>query len=112
MFNTPPNNKTNVDLITDFTSGKDHLQLSKAIFAGLKTGAGVGYGTENGTVLKASEFVSSKTADQDTTATSHLIYNSTSGALYYDADGSAVEVAILGATTHPALAASDILIIA
>ena len=112
VFNTPPNNKTNVDLITDFTSGKDHLQLSKAIFAGLKTEAGVGYGIENGTVLKASEFVSSKTAVQGTTATSHLIYNSTSGALYYDADGSAVEVAILGATTHPALAASDILIIA
>ena len=34
VFNAKPNNTTNVDLITDFTSGKDHLQLSKTIFAG------------------------------------------------------------------------------
>ena len=112
VFNTQPNNKTNLDLITDFVSGKDHLQLSKAIFAGLNTAAGAG----NDTVLNATEFVSSKTATQGTTATSHLIYNNTSGVLNYDADangrGAAVEVAILGTTTHPALVAADILIIA
>ena len=111
VFNTQIN-KNNVDLITDFVSGKDHLQLSKAIFAGLNTDVGTG----NGTVLKASEFVSSKTATQGTTTSSHLIYNSTTGALYYDADGNgkgaAVEVAILGTTLHPALVASDILVIA
>ena len=111
VFNTKPS-ASNVDVITDFVSGKDHLQLSKAIFAGLTTAAGAG----NGAVLKASEFVSSPTATHGITATSHLIYNSTSGALYYDADGSgkgaAVEVAILGTTGHPALTAADILIIA
>ena len=111
VFNTQPNNKSNVDLITDFASGKDHLQLSKAIFAGLNTVAGTG----NGTVLKVSEFVSSPTATHGTVTTSHLIYNSTSGVLYYDADGNgkgaAVEVAILGTSTHPALALTDILII-
>ena len=110
VFKTQPNNNTNVDLITDFASGVDHLQFSKAIFAGLHSVAG------NGTTLKASEFVSSPTATHGTTANSHLIYNTTSGVLYYDADGNAagaaVKVAILGATTHPALAASDILIIA
>ena len=108
MFNTKPNNKNNVDLITDFASGKDHLQLSKAIFAGLHSGAGTG------TVIKASEFVSSPTATQGTTVNSHLIYNSTSGVLYYDADGNAagtaVKVAILG--THPDLLTSDISIVA
>ncbi len=112
VFNTQPNNKTNVDLMTDFVSGKDHLQLSKAIFAGLNTAAGTG----NGSSLNTTEFVSSKTVIQGTTATSHLIYNSTSGILYYDADanskGAAVELAILGTTTHPALVAADILIIA
>ena len=112
VFNTHSNDKNNVDFITDFTAGKDHLQLSKTIFAGLNTGAGIG----RGAILKASEFVSSPTATHGTTPDSHLIYNSTSGVLYYDADGSeagpAVEVAILGTTTHPALVASDILVIA
>ena len=111
VFNTKPS-ASNVDVITDFVSGKDHLQLSKAIFAGLTTAAGAG----NGAVLKASEFVSSPTATHGISTSSHLIYNSTSGALYYDADGSgkgaAVEVAILGTTGHPALTAADILIIA
>ncbi len=112
VFNTLPNNKTNVDLITDFVSGKDHLQFSKAIFTGITTAAGTGLGT----TLTAKEFVSSTTATSGTTATSHLIYNTATGGLYYDADGNAkgaaVEVAILGTTTHPALVAADILIIA
>ena len=116
IFNTNSNNKSynnyyNVDLITDFVSGKDHLQFSKAFFTGLITEAGNG----NGTKLMASEFVSSPLATRGTTASTHLIYNNLSGALYYDADGNgsgiAIKVAILGTTTHPALAASDILII-
>ena len=108
VFNTKPNIKSNVDLITDFASGKDHLEFSKVAFSALHAVAGVGSG------LKASEFVSSPTATQGTTANSHLIYNSTSGALYYDENGSgagaAVKVAILGTSTHPALTAADILI--
>ena len=109
-FNTTPNTLTNIDKITDFVSGTDKLQFSKTIFAGITTAAGTGLGT----TLTAKEFVSSTTATSGTTTTSHLIYNSTTGGLYYDADGSAkgaaVEVAIIG--THPTLAASDILIIA
>ena len=112
VFNTKPNNTTNVDLITDFTSGKDHLQLGKSIFTGIFTVAGTG----DGRTLAGTEFVSSKTATHGTTANSHLIYNTATGALYYDADGNAkgaaIEVAILGTTTHPVLTASDILIIA
>ncbi len=39
---------------------------------------------------------------------SHILYNRTTGALYYDADGtgtasSAVQLAIIGTTTHAAL---------
>ena len=111
-FNTTPNTLTNIDKITDFVSGTDKLQLSKAIFAGITTAAGTGLGT----TLTAKEFVSSTTATSGTTATSHLIYNTATGGLFYDADGSAkgaaIEVAILGITTHPALVAADILIIA
>ena len=112
VFNTKPS-AGNVDVITDFVSGKDHLQLSKAIFTGLITAAGTG----NGAVLKALEFVSSPTATHAISTSSHLIYNSTSGALYYEADGNGMGVAvtmiaILGTSTHPVLTAADILVIA
>ena len=111
VFNTKLNSVSNIDLITDFTPGKDHLQISKAIFAGINTKAVTGIGA----ALKVAEFISSPDATHGITANSHLIYNSTSGALYYDADGNgkgaAVEVTVLGTATHPALAATDILII-
>ena len=112
LFNTVANTTTNKDTITDFVAGTDKLQFSKAIFGGITTSGGAGVGT----ALAANEFVSSTTATAGTTATSHLIYNSTSGVLYYDADGSgagaAVQVALIGTTTHPALTAADILIVA
>ena len=112
VFNTAPNTTTNLDTITDFVSGTDKLQFSKAIFAGITTAVGTGAGT----TLTATEFVTSATAVSGTTATSHLVYNTATGGLYYDADGNgvgaAVEVAIIGTTTHPALVAADILIIA
>jgi hypothetical protein len=42
-------------------------------------------------------------------------YNKSNGELFYDVDGSgvktAVEIAILGAKTHPDLSASDFLIV-
>ena len=44
----------------------------------------------------------------------HLLYNSSTGALYYDADGSAggaVQVAVLGISTHPNVLSTDFLII-
>ena len=48
-------------------------------------------------------------------ATDRLIYNTTTGALYYDADGTgvtaAVQVALLGSTTHPTLAYDDFMVI-
>ena len=111
-FNTVPNKITNLDAITDFVSGTDKLQFSKAVFAKITTVAGAGLGA----TLTATEFVSSKIATSSATATAHFIYNSTSGGLYYDADGNgkgaAVDIAILGTVTHPALTAADILIVA
>ena len=44
-------------------------------------------------------------------ATDRILYDTTTGALYYDADGTAgepaIHFAVLGITTHPALAAAD-----
>ena len=48
-----------------------------------------------------------------TTASQHLIYNSGTGALFYDADGlgGAAQVQIAALTLHPVLAAGDIILL-
>jgi Ca2+-binding RTX toxin-like protein len=104
LFNTAANASTNKDMITDFVSGTDKLQFSKSIF---KLGA-VGN-------LTAAEFKSGNfTGGQD--ATDRIVYNTSTGALYYDADGNgvagAVQIALIGTATHPSLAYTDIQIIA
>jgi Ca2+-binding RTX toxin-like protein len=44
----------------------------------------------------------------------HLLYNSSTGALFYDPDGAggqlATQVALIGVATHPTLVATDILV--
>ena len=103
VFNFAPNATTNKDTIIDFEPGTDELQFSKAIF------------TKLGSVgeLTAAEFWSG-TAARDTS--DRIIYNESTGALYYDADGTgaiaAVQVAIIGTATHPVLQNTDIHIIA
>jgi Ca2+-binding RTX toxin-like protein len=101
IFNTATAN--NVDTIVDFTTGSDKIQLSKSIF----TDAG-----EIGN-LSTDAFWSAATAHD---ASDRVIYNSTTGALYYDADGNgsgaAVQIAILGVQTHPTVAYSDFTVIA
>jgi hypothetical protein len=48
-------------------------------------------------------------------ANDYLIYNKTTGGLYYDDDGNgteavAVKIAVIGTITHPALTAADFMI--
>ena len=98
-----------VDTITDFSSAQlDRIELSKAVFAGLAGAAG--------TTLTESAFFSSATATGANDTSDRVIYNTTTGALYYDADGSggtaAVQIALIGTTTHAALVFGDFLIIA
>ncbi|MFM9936758.1 MAG: calcium-binding protein [Novosphingobium sp.] len=98
-----------VDTITDFSHAQgDHIVLSKGGFTGL-TGAA-------GTVLAADAFFASANATAAQDASDRLIYNTTTGALWYDADGTgsaaAVQIALIGTATHPALVAGDFLIIA
>ena len=107
VFNTAPNASSNKDSVTDFVSGVDRLQFSKAVFAGLGTIVGN---------LSAAQFWSAAGAGSAHDSTDRIIYNTVSGALFYDADGmggaAAVQVAIIGTSTHPALAYSDISIVA
>lgn len=81
----------NVDTIVDFTPGGDRIFLSTSIF----TAAGpVG-------VLNANAFFIGAGAND---ASDRIIYDSSSGALLYDADGTGVQAAQTFATLSPSLA--------
>jgi Ca2+-binding RTX toxin-like protein len=97
VFDTAPNALQNVDTITDFLLG-DKLQLNLSIFKGLTKKVG----------FTDAQFAHST----DTlTASDRIIYNSSTGELYYDADGNgataAVQIALIGVDTHYNLAYTD-----
>jgi Ca2+-binding RTX toxin-like protein len=104
VFNTAMNTFTNKDTITDFTSGSDTIVLDHAIFTKLAPGA-----------LNADNFVSNWLGAMGD-FNDYLTYNTTTGVLSYDADGigifsGSVQIAVLGTSSHPTLAASDVVII-
>jgi Ca2+-binding RTX toxin-like protein len=81
-FNTLPNASTNVDRVFDFASVDDRIQLENAVFTTLgATGA-----------LAAAKFhVGAGAAD----ASDRIVYNQTTGAMFYDADGNGAGAQIL-----------------
>lgn len=101
VFDTALNATINLDTITDFVPGTDVIQLSKGIFTKLK----------GDTDLSDNIALGAAAADNN----DFLIYDSTTGALSYDADGNgtaklAVQFAVIG--THPAsLTAGDFLVV-
>ena len=107
VFNFAPNATNNKDTITDFTSGTDKIQLSKAVMTAL--------GSTLGT-LATGQFWSGAGVVAGHDGDDRIVYNTTTGALYYDADGSgagaAVQLALLGTSTHPSLLYTDLQIIA
>ena len=91
-----------VDTIFDFSKvggNTDKIYLDDAGFTAI------------GPSLDDAEFLSGAGVTTATTSTQRIIYDSSSGALYYDADGSsagaAVQILNLGVNTHPNLTASD-----
>lgn len=97
------------DTVTDFNRAQgDRIVLDKSVFTGLT-------GAANTALAEAAFFAGANaTAAQD--AADRLIYNTTTGVLLYDRDGNgsaaAVQIALIGTTTHPALVAADFLLIA
>jgi serralysin len=91
VFNSATTN--NLDTILDFVTGTDKIQLSKSIFSNL---GATGNLTENA-------FWSDAGAVKGNDANDRVVHNTTTGALYYDADGSgsgaAVQIALLGTST-------------
>lgn len=96
----------NVDTITDFTSGTDDIELDHLVFESLTT-------RSTGATISNAEFAAGANLTSSATEGTVLIYNSTTGALYYDADangaGAGELIFVLG--NAPTLVASDIGII-
>jgi Ca2+-binding RTX toxin-like protein len=96
------NAASNVDTVSDFVSGADHLQLDHTFFSGLAGG-----------VLGSDSFVSGAGQTQGSDAGDRIIFDLNTGALYFDADGAggaaSVKFAVLG--SGAAVAASDFIIL-
>ena len=101
IFNTDLTT-TGIDKITDFKPIEDTIKLENAIFTFLKT-----TGVLNSAYLK---FGIAAIDSND-----YLIYDTTNGKLYYDADGNGVrtpiQIALLGIETHPALTEADFVVV-
>lgn len=101
VFNSSPNSSTNFDRITDFNVADDTIVLEARIFSALATGA-----------LAANALKDIALGAKD--ADDRIIYNSATGILYYDADGSGTafgnaKFAVL--TGSPAITAADFLVV-
>lgn len=103
IFNTALNTTTNRDTITDYSTAADTIRLENAIFTGLGLATGV---------LTSTKFAASTTgAAQD--AFDRILYNTVTGVLSYDPDGTgsakAVQFALLA--NKPGLTASEFFVI-
>jgi Ca2+-binding RTX toxin-like protein len=96
-------NATNegTDTITDFSVGSDYLLIKGSSFGG---------GLISGDIISSAQFIIGTAA---TNTSQRFVYNSTSGSLLFDSDGSGSATAIPFATLNPKLALSfeDILVI-
>ncbi|MFB9979157.1 beta strand repeat-containing protein [Mesorhizobium kowhaii] len=92
VFTTALNASTNVDRITDFSVVDDTIQVDNAIFAALGG---------NGT-LTADQFIKNTTG-LASDGNDHIIYETDTGWLYYDSNGSAA-----GGSTHFATLAANL----
>ena len=92
---------TNVDTILDFQAGSDVIELDDTVFAGLDLGA-----------LDAGAFVANASGAA-TSADQRIIYDTDSGQLFYDADGSLGGAAVLFGVVagHPPLTGADFVVV-
>jgi Ca2+-binding RTX toxin-like protein len=105
VFDFAPNGITNLDYIIDFVASEDKIQFSRAIFKGFSASGS----------LSSSAYVEGAGKTAADSLLQRVIYNTTTGDLFYDADGSgtkavAVKVAVVG--TKADLSSADVEIIA
>ncbi|MBL8479413.1 MAG: calcium-binding protein, partial [Sterolibacteriaceae bacterium] len=101
VFNTALDAATNVDTLTDFSRGADRVLLDHLIFTAL----GVGN-------LAAASFVAEAGAVAHD-GNDFILYDTTTGNLSYDPDGTGATAATLFANlaTLPAIAAGDLAVV-
>jgi serralysin len=96
----------NRDVITDFETGNDKLAFSLKTFKAL---GGVGD-------LGEAQFWSGPGVVKGHDADDRIVYNTTTGVLYFDADGSKpaapVQIAVIGVASFPELSSSDFQVVA
>jgi Ca2+-binding RTX toxin-like protein len=97
-LNAALNSVSNKDTFTDFSHVDDTIMLSKSIFTAFSA-----QGIDS--TLLAGQFWANTTGVAHD-ADDRIIYNTSSGELFYDADGSSagssgVLIALIGTTTHP-----------
>lgn len=107
-FRSAPKVVDGFDAIVDFSSAEgDTIELGKGAFRGLGSVLGG---------ISASQFSSGAGVDTVQDANDRVLYNTTTGNLWYDPDGLGAFVPILiaqlGAGSHPTLSHSDIFIVA
>jgi Ca2+-binding RTX toxin-like protein len=104
VFDTAPASG-NVDQVTDFVSATDRLNLENGVFTAL--GAAGNFAAGDARFASGAGFTSGRDASD------RIVYDTTTGNLYYDADGNGAGAAQLFATIqgHPAVAATDITVI-
>jgi Ca2+-binding RTX toxin-like protein len=101
VFNNDPNNGSNHDTIGDFNAAEgDRIALRDGAFPALTTGSG--------NPLGAGEFIANA-GGNPTNGNQHIVYDTTTGNLFYDPDGntsSGDKILIATLTGHPALTAA------
>jgi Ca2+-binding RTX toxin-like protein len=95
----------NADLVTDFATGVDKLQMENAVMSAIDATGNFAAGDVR--------FWAAAGATSGHDADDRIVYNSSTGALYYDADGGGGGAAQLIATIQgqPAVTATDIAVI-
>ena len=102
IFNTALSASTNVDTLQDFSSGMDKLVLDKSFFASLTT---------PGALASGLFYASAGAVAHD--ANDRIIYDTSTGNLYYDSNGNAAGGSVLIAQLDgaPTLTAGDISVV-
>jgi Ca2+-binding RTX toxin-like protein len=102
VFDAALGSVPNIDRISDFAADLDRIVLDDDVFTALDAATA--------TTLGAGQFASGAGLSAAQDADDRILYDTASGALYYDADGvggvAAIQFATLGASEHPALTAA------
>ena len=93
LFNTALDAAFNIDTITDYISGEDRIVLENAIFTAFAAGP-----------VAANRFALNAAQDGN----DNIIYQSSTGALFYDPDGTGASAAIQFATVTAGLSLTNV----